>query len=159
MALLTLLYGAGLRIGEALALDVRDARPGGTLRVVGKGAKTRLVPVLPAVQQAMAAWLALHPRAADPAAPLFLGARGLRLHASVAQRNVQCLRRRIGLPEHTTPHKLRHAFATHLLAGGADLRAIQELLGHASLSTTQVYTQVDPARLLAVWRAAHPRAK
>jgi integrase/recombinase XerC len=157
-ALFTLLYGCGLRIAEALALDVRDApRPGAALRVLGKGSKERIVPVLPAVHQAMAAWLALHPDR-QPAAPLFPGVRGKRLNPAVAQRTMQHYRRLAGLPEHATPHALRHSFATHLLAGGADLRSIQELLGHASLSTTQRYTAVDAAQLLTVWRASHPRA-
>ncbi|PWS38921.1 recombinase XerC [Falsiroseomonas bella] len=160
VALFTLLYGCGLRIAEALALDVRDApRPGaeGGLRVRGKGGKERLVPVLPAVRQAIAAWLAQHPDPA-PDQPLFLGARGARLDPAVAQRSLRQFRRLAGLPEHATPHALRHSFATHLLGGGADLRAIQELLGHASLSTTQRYTRVDAAALLQTWRQAHPRA-
>ena len=159
-ALFTLLYGCGLRIAEALALDVRDAPlPGGDamLRVVGKGGKERIVPVLPAVREAVAAWLALHPDR-QPASPLFVGARGGRLDAAVAQRTLRHFRRLYGLPEHATPHALRHSFATHLLAGGADLRSIQDLLGHASLSTTQRYTAVDEARLVEVWRKAHPRA-
>jgi integrase/recombinase XerC len=159
-ALFTLLYGCGLRIAEALALNVRDApKPGddGSLRVVGKGSKERIVPVLPVVRQAIAAWLLLHPQAQNEA-PLFLGARGKRLDAAVAQRTLRLYRRQNGLPEHATPHALRHSFATHLLAGGADLRSIQDLLGHASLSTTQRYTNVDEARLLEVWRKAHPRA-
>jgi integrase/recombinase XerC len=159
-ALFTLLYGCGLRIAEALSLNVRDApKPGddAPLRVVGKGSKERIVPVLPVVRQAIAAWLRLHP-AAQNEAPLFLGARGKRLDAAVAQRTLRLYRRQNGLPEHATPHALRHSFATHLLAGGADLRSIQDLLGHASLSTTQRYTSVDEARLLEVWRKAHPRA-
>lgn len=157
-ALFTLLYGCGLRIAEALALDVRDApRPGAGLRVLGKGSKERIVPVLPVVHQAMAAWLALHP-ARRPAVPLFPGVRGKRLNPAVAQRTMRQYRRLAGLPEHATPHALRHSFATHLLTGGADLRSIQELLGHASLSTTQRYTAVDAAQLLTVWRATHPRA-
>jgi integrase/recombinase XerC len=158
-ALFTLLYGAGLRIAEALALDIADLpRPGANaaLRVRGKGGKERLVPLLPAVLTALAAWLRLHPDR-RPDAPLFLGARGDRLNARIAQRSLQRFRRLNGLPEHATPHALRHSFATHLLAGGADLRAIQELLGHASLSTTQRYTAVDESRLLDVWRRAHPR--
>jgi integrase/recombinase XerC len=161
VALFTLLYGCGLRIGEALGLDLRDAPlPGAeaALRVRGKGEKDRLVPVLPVVRQAMAAWIAQHPDQ-RPDAPLFVGARGGRLDAAVAQRNLRNWRRLAGLPEHATPHALRHSFATHLLGGGADLRAIQDLLGHASLSTTQRYTAVDGARLLAVHLAAHPRAK
>ena len=159
-ALFTLLYGCGLRIAEALALDVRDAPlPARTamLRVVGKGGKERIVPVLPAVREAIAAWLALHPDR-QPDSPLFVGARGRRLDPAVAQRTLRQFRRLHGLPEHATPHALRHSFATHLLAGGADLRSIQDLLGHASLSTTQRYTAVDEARLLEVWRKAHPRA-
>lgn len=159
-ALFTLLYGCGLRIAEALSLNVRDAPKSGgdgSLRVVGKGSKERIVPVLPVVREAISAWLRLHP-AAQPEAPLFLGARGKRLDAAVAQRTLRLYRRQTGLPEHATPHALRHSFATHLLAGGADLRSIQELLGHASLSTTQRYTNVDEARLLEVWRNAHPRA-
>ena len=158
-ALFTLLYGCGLRIAEALALDVRDAPLGGdaVLRVVGKGSKERVVPVLPAVREAIAAWLRLHPDR-HPDSPLFLGARGKRLDPAVAQRTMREFRRLHGLPEHATPHALRHSFATHLLAGGADLRAIQDLLGHASLSTTQRYTDVDTTRLMEVWRKAHPRA-
>lgn len=157
-ALFTLLYGCGLRIAEALALNVRDVpAPGATLRVVGKGNKERIVPVLPAVREALAAWLALHP-GFQPDSPLFLGARGKRLDAAVAQKTLRDFRRLHGLPEHATPHALRHSFATHLLAGGADLRSIQDLLGHASLSTTQRYTAVDEARLIEVWRKSHPRA-
>jgi integrase/recombinase XerC len=159
VALFTLLYGCGLRISEALALDVCDAPPlGGTdmLRVVGKGSKERIVPVLPAVRVAVAAWLRHHPsRAAD--APLFVGARGGRLNPGVAQRTMRVFREHNALPEHATPHALRHSFATHLLAAGADLRSIQELLGHASLSTTQRYTEVDSDRLMEVWRRTHPR--
>jgi integrase/recombinase XerC len=159
-ALFTLLYGCGVRIAEALALDVRDAPlPGaeGMLRVMGKGLKERIVPVLPAVREAIAGWLALHPDR-RPDSPLFLGARGRRLDPAVAQRTLREFRRLHGLPEHATPHALRHSFATHLLAGGADLRSIQDLLGHASLSTTQRYTSVDEARLVEVWRRSHPRA-
>ncbi|MGY4801136.1 tyrosine recombinase XerC [Teichococcus aerofrigidensis] len=157
-ALFTLLYGCGLRISEALGLDVRDApRAGIGLRIRGKGQKERVVPVLPAVAEAVAAYLRLrgHPSADQP---LFLGARGGRLDAAVAQRALRHYRRLAGLPESATPHALRHSFATHLLGAGADLRAIQELLGHASLSTTQRYTGVDAARLLDSWRKAHPRA-
>lgn len=160
VALFTLLYGCGLRISEALALDVRDAPRAGeaaALRVTGKGGKQRLVPVLPAVRHAIEAYLALRPGAL-PADPLFRGARGARLDPAVAQRALRHYRRLAGLPEHATPHALRHSFATHLLGGGGDLRAIQELLGHASLSTTQRYTAVDAAALLATWRKAHPRA-
>lgn len=159
-ALFTLLYGCGLRIAEALSLNVRDApAPGGDapLRVIGKGSKERIVPVLPAVRDAIGAWLMRHPNR-QPDSPLFLGARGKRLDPAVAQKVMRDYRRLNGLPEHATPHALRHSFATHLLAGGADLRSIQDLLGHASLSTTQRYTAVDEAQLMAVWRKAHPRA-
>lgn len=158
-ALFTLLYGCGLRISEALALRVADAPHPGTdapLRVLGKGSKPRLVPVLPVVRQAIAAWLKLHP-APLAEAPLFTGARGGPLNPAMAQRAMRNFRRRMGLPESATPHALRHSFATHLLADGADLRAIQELLGHASLSTTQRYTAVDPTHLLEVWHRTHPR--
>jgi len=159
-ALFTLLYGCGLRIAEALALNVRDAPIAGAegmLLVTGKGSKQRIVPVLPVVREVIGAWLALHPDRA-PGSPLFLGARGKRLDAAVAQRTMRLYRQQNGLPEHATPHALRHSFATHLLAGGADLRSIQDLLGHASLSTTQRYTSVDEAALMAVWQKAHPRA-
>ena len=160
VALFSLLYGAGLRIAEALALNLADAPLPGreeALRVRGKGGKDRLVPVLPAVRAAMADYL----RQRGPGAgadPLFIGARGGRLDAAVAQRSMRAFRRLAGLPEHATPHALRHSFATHLLGAGADLRAIQDLLGHASLSTTQRYTAVDAAGLLATWKKAHPRA-
>jgi integrase/recombinase XerC len=160
-ALFLLLYGTGLRIHEALALSCGEApRPGSDapLRVRGKGGRERLVPVLPAIRDAIGAWLALHP-APLPEAPLFVGVRGGRLAAGVVQRRLRALRRTLGLPEHLTPHALRHAFATHLLAGGADLRAIQELLGHASLTSTEVYTAVEGERLVSVWQAAHPRGR
>ena len=158
-ALFTLLYGAGLRINEALSLDVGNVPNGAdTLLVQGKGGKQRLVPLLPAVRQALAAWLRLHPRR-QPEAPLFLGAKGGRLDARVARSTIEAFRALADLPAHTTPHALRHSFATHLLAGGADLRSIQELLGHASLSTTQRYTSVDAAGLRAVWQRAHPRGQ
>ena len=160
VALFTLLYGCGLRISEALGLNIADAPLPGSdaaLRILGKGGKTRLVPVLPVVRQAMAGWMA-HRGGALPDEPLFLGARGKRLDPAVAQRTLRDYRRLAGLPEHATPHALRHSFATHLLAGGADLRAIQELLGHASLSTTQRYVAVDVEGLLATWRMAHPRS-
>ena len=160
VAFFTLLYGSGLRIAEALGLDVRDALAlpaSRSLSVIGKGSKTRIVPVLPAVRAAIEAWLALHPNR-QPDSPLFVGARGKRLDAAVAQKALRTYRRLAALPEHATPHALRHSFATHLLAGGGDLRSIQELLGHASLSTTQRYTAVDDAQLLAVWRKTHPRA-
>ena len=160
VALFTLLYGCGLRIAEALGLDVGGApHAGRPLRVIGKGSKERLVPVLPAVVTAVTDWLRLHPRAGDPRAPLFVGVRGERLNPGVAQRTMRNYRRLAGLPEHATPHALRHSFATHLLAGGADLRAIQDLLGHASLSTTQRYTSVDEAKLLEVFHRTHPKGK
>ncbi len=157
-ALLTLLYGCGLRIGEALALRRRDASAGETLMVTGKGRKQRLVPVLPVVARAIAAYLQACPYDSGRDGPLFVGARGKALAAGVVQRQVRRLRVRLGLPETATPHALRHSFATHLLAGGGDLRTIQELLGHASLSTTQRYTAVDAAQIARVHRAAHPRA-
>ena len=155
VALFTLLYGAGLRIAEALALDVRHAG-GAVVRVHGKGGRERVMPLLPAVQAAMAEWLRVHPDP-QPGAPLFPGVKGARLNPGVAQRAMRTYRRSAGLPDHATPHSLRHSFATHLLGAGADLRAIQELLGHASLSTTQRYTGVDAAGLLEVWRRTHPR--
>ncbi len=159
VALFTLLYGCGLRISEALALLVADApRPGSDamLRVTGKGSKQREVPVLPVVRDAIAAWLRLHPRQ-QSGAPLFVGVRGGALNPGVVQRRMRDWRRAQGLPEHATPHALRHSFATHLLGAGADLRAIQELLGHASLATTQRYTAVEDAAIREVWRRAHPR--
>ncbi|HZF78102.1 MAG TPA: tyrosine recombinase XerC [Acetobacteraceae bacterium] len=161
-ALFTLIYGCGLRISEALGLDLRDVPRGAAadavLVVRGKGAKQRAVPILPAVRDALEALIAVHPDR-RPDAPLFPGVRGARLDAAVAQRALRHFRRLEGLPEHATPHALRHSFATHLLAAGADLRAIQDLLGHASLSTTQRYTKVDAAALLETWRRAHPRAR
>jgi integrase/recombinase XerC len=159
IAFFSLLYGSGLRIAEALSLNVRDAaalRANPSLTVTGKGAKTRIVPVLPAVRAAIDAWLAMHPDR-QPDSALFLGARGKRLDPAVAQKVLRTYRRLAGLPEHATPHALRHSFATHLLASGSDLRSIQDLLGHASLSTTQRYTAVDDTTLLAVWRKTHPR--
>jgi integrase/recombinase XerC len=159
IAFFSLLYGSGLRIAEALALNVRDAvalPSSRSLSVIGKGSKTRIVPVLPAVRSAIEAWLALHP-SRQPDSPLFVGARGKRLDPAVAQKILRTYRRIAGLPEHATPHALRHSFATHLLAAGGDLRSIQDLLGHASLVTTQRYTSVDDAGLLTVWRKTHPR--
>ena len=159
IAFFSLLYGSGLRIAEALSLNVRDAtalRTTLSLTVTGKGSKSRLVPVLPAVRSAIEASLAFHPDR-QPDSPLFLGARGKRLDPAVAQKVLRTYRRLAGLPEHATPHALRHSFATHLLASGSDLRSIQDLLGHASLSTTQRYTAVDDTALLAVWRKTHPR--
>ena len=157
-ALLLLLYGAGLRIGEALALDGRALDGGDVLRVLGKGGKQRQVPLLPAVRQALEQYVALCPWALVVGEPLFRGARGGPLSAAIVRRTMRAARHRLGLPDTATPHALRHSFATHLLAGGADLRSLQELLGHASLGSTQIYTKVDAATLLDVYRHAHPRA-
>jgi integrase/recombinase XerC len=161
-ALLLLLYGAGLRIGEALALarGMVGEAPAAlrSLIVTGKGGKQRLVPILPVIAVALADYLAACPHHLGRAEPLFVGVRGKRLQAAVVRRRMRDLRRRAGLPENATPHALRHSFATHLLAGGADLRVIQELLGHASLSTTQGYTAVEGERLMKLYHQAHPRA-
>ncbi|HEY0835952.1 MAG TPA: tyrosine recombinase XerC [Azospirillum sp.] len=158
-ALFTLLYGCGLRISEALNLTRREAPLGDTLRVLGKGRKERDIPVLPAVTQAVRAYLDACPYDPGAEGPLFLGARGGKLNPAIAQRQMQHLRRLMGLPESATPHALRHSFATHLLADGGDLRAIQDLLGHASLSTTQRYTDVETEQLMSVYNGAHPRAR
>jgi integrase/recombinase XerC len=159
-ALLTLLYGGGLRLGEALSLTRREApTEAGMLAVTGKGRKVRRVPVLPAVAAAVRDYLADCPHQLAGDGPLFVGARGGPLNPRLVQGLMAKLRALLGLPEGASPHALRHSFATHLLAGGGDLRAIQELLGHASLSTTQRYTAVDATRLAAVYDAAHPRAK
>jgi integrase/recombinase XerC len=158
-AVLMLLYGAGLRIGEALGLPASVAPMGDSIRVTGKRAKTRVVPILPQVAAAVADYVRLCPFALEPSAPLFRGTRGGPLSASVVRLSVQRARVALGLPDRTTPHALRHSFATHMLAGGADLRSLQELLGHASLSSTQIYTAVDAAHLLDVYRNAHPRAE
>lgn len=157
-AVLLLLYGAGLRIGEAMSLTGAVLPLGEVLRVMGKRGKERAVPLLPKVREAIEAYVAAcpFPMARDEA--LFRGARGGPLSPALIRRAVQGARRRLGLSERTTPHALRHSFATHLLGRGADLRSLQELLGHASLSSTQIYTQVDAAHLLDVYRAAHPRA-
>lgn len=157
-AVLLLLYGAGLRIGEAMGLTGAALPLGETLRVTGKRGKTRIVPLLPQVRQALESYVALCPFAVDKDAPLFRGARGGPLSPALIRRAVQGARGRLGLPDRTTPHALRHSFATHLLGRGADLRSLQELLGHASLSSTQIYTQVDAAHLLDIYRNAHPRA-
>ena len=159
-AVLSLLYGSGLRISEALGLRVIDA-PTGTrevLLIAGKGGKERLVPVLAVSRRAVLRYLVLCPYEFDPDGPLFLGARGGALSPRIIQLLMEALREPLGLADTATPHALRHSFATHLLSAGADLRQIQELLGHASLSTTQVYTEVDTARLIAVYDNAHPRA-
>ena len=157
-AVLLLLYGAGLRIGEAMGL-MGDVLPlGDTLRVTGKRGKTRIVPLLPQVRQAIETYIDACPHDMARDQPLFRGARGGPLSAALIRRAVQGARGRLGLSDRTTPHALRHSFATHLLGRGADLRSLQELLGHASLSSTQVYTQVDAAHLLDIYRNAHPRA-
>ncbi len=160
-AVLALLYGCGLRIGEALSLGRRDAPAAGqeALTVTGKGGKARMVPLFPAVIEAIQDYLAACPYELAPEGPLFVGARGKALGPRRIQARMAELRTLLGLPETASPHALRHSFATHLLAGGGDLRAIQELLGHASLSTTQRYTDVDAAGLLAVYQRAHPRAR
>jgi integrase/recombinase XerC len=157
-AVLLLLYGAGLRIGEAMALTGAVLPLGATIAVTGKRAKTRVVPLLPQVRSAIEAYAAQLPFVVARDEPLFRGAKGGPLAAGVVRRSVQAARGRLGLGDRTTPHALRHSFATHLLGRGADLRALQELLGHASLSSTQVYTAVDAAHLMDVYRNAHPRA-
>jgi integrase/recombinase XerC len=160
-AVLGLLYGSGLRIAEALAIKRQDAplpNTGDALTVTGKGNKTRMVPVLPQVAKLIADYVALCPLDLTPDGPLFVGARGGPLSPRIVQLAMARLRGALGLPDSATPHALRHSFATHLLARGGDLRAIQELLGHASLSTTQIYTAVDSERLLEVYASAHPRA-
>jgi integrase/recombinase XerC len=160
-AIFALLYGAGLRLSEALAILRRDAPAAGAttaLRVRGKGGKERVVPVLARVAEAIADYLRLCPYTIAADGPLFVGARGGPLNPRMVQRAMEALRSALGLPDTATPHALRHSFATHLLSSGGDLRSIQELLGHASLSTTQIYTAVDADRLLAAYRKAHPRA-
>ncbi|CAN7178206.1 tyrosine recombinase XerC [Phenylobacterium sp. LjRoot219] len=157
-AVLTLLYGCGLRISEALSLTRADAPLGVELRITGKGSKTRIVPVLPVVRAAVDAYLAELPFVLGPQDALFRAKRGGALSPRHVQATVQTLRSRLGLAASATPHALRHSFATHLLGAGADLRSIQELLGHASLSTTQRYTEVDAERLLSAYSKAHPRA-
>ncbi|WP_176499993.1 tyrosine recombinase XerC [Sphingomonas sp. HMP9] len=157
-AVLMLLYGAGLRIGEALTLPGSILPLGETVRVLGKRTKTRVVPLLPQVRAAIEAYVAQSPWPIERDAPLFRGAKGGPLSPVMIRRAVRVARKRLGLGERTTPHALRHSFTTHLLGRGADLRALQELLGHASLSSTQVYTQVDAAHLMDVYRNAHPRA-
>lgn len=159
-AALLLLYGSGLRISEALGITAGDAPSEGrdVLRVVGKGSKERLVPVLPVAQKAVTRYMALCPYELAPNGPLFFGAKGGPLSPRIVQLLMERMRQGLGLPRSATPHALRHSFATHLLSAGADLRQIQELLGHASLSTTQLYTEVDRERLLAVYEQTHPRA-
>ena len=158
LALLLLLYGAGLRVAEALGLTGAALPLGEALTVTGKRSKTRIVPLLSQVREAIEAYLALCPWPTDKDSPLFRGARGGPLRGELVRRAVAKARRALGLPERTTPHALRHSFATHLLGRGADLRSLQELLGHASLTSTQIYTAVDAAHLMDVYRHAHPRA-
>lgn len=159
MALLTLLYGAGLRISEALSLKRGDVPLGATLTVLGKGRKERSIPVLPVVAEALQAYAAKIPFTGAPSDALFLSRRGKPMSAREAQGLMQKLRGALGLSDRATPHALRHSFATHLLSGGGDLRSVQELLGHASLSTTQIYTAIDTRELLETYEKAHPRAK
>lgn len=158
IAVVTLLYGCGLRISEALSLTCADAPLPDTLRIRGKGSKERIVPVLPAARDAVESYRRLCPHPEMPEAPLFKAIRGGALAARAVQKVMEQTRLQLGLPATATPHAMRHSFATHLLNAGGDLRAIQELLGHASLSTTQAYTAVDTARLMEVYEATHPRA-
>ncbi len=160
-AVISLLYGCGLRISEALSLNFEDAATASrdqVLRITGKGGKTRLVPVLATVSEAIDDYLKLCPIPLQYGDPLFLGVKGKRLNPRLIQLAIERLRGALGLPDTATPHALRHSFATHLLSRGGDLRTIQELLGHASLSSTQIYTEVDQARIMAVYEKAHPRA-
>ncbi|MSP43193.1 MAG: tyrosine recombinase XerC [Alphaproteobacteria bacterium] len=159
VAVFSLLYGCGLRIAEALGLSRAAAPLGGAVRIMGKGGKERMAPVLPVVAQAVQAYLEHCPYRLVPSDPLFVGARGKRLSPRMVQLAMQRLRGALDLPDSATPHALRHSFATHLLSAGGDLRTIQELLGHASLTSTQRYTEVDAARLLDVYNQAHPRAR
>jgi len=158
IALLVLIYGCGLRISEALGLRYQDTPQGDALRILGKGNKERIVPVLPAVAHAITEYVAACPYPFSANAPLFLGKRGKALDPAIFQLQIRKLRNALGLPETVTPHAFRHSFATHLLSAGGDLRSIQELLGHASLSTTQRYTHVDKTRLMNAYKNAHPRA-
>jgi integrase/recombinase XerC len=157
-AVLLLMYGSGLRIAEALSLTGRDAAPGETLLVTGKGGKQRMVPILPITRAAMGEYVRACPFPLPPSQPLFRGAKGGSLSPGMVQRAMAVSRRALGLPDTATPHALRHSFATHLLSAGADLRSLQELLGHASLGSTQIYTLVDAAALLENYRKAHPRS-
>lgn len=158
MALFMLLYGCGLRIDEALSLNAEQLPHDGLLRVIGKGRKERQVPVLPLVEKTLRDYMKARPVPAEKGEPVFIGARGGRLNQGVAQRAMREVRGLLGLPENATPHALRHSFATHLLQNGANLREIQELLGHASLSTTQRYTEINAEEMLKIYKAAHPRA-
>ncbi|HEV2562182.1 MAG TPA: tyrosine recombinase XerC [Rhizomicrobium sp.] len=157
-ALLTLLYGAGLRISEALNLKRGDAPLGDSLLILGKGRKERVIPVLPVVRDAIDAYVELCPFKLSPQSPLFVSRRGKPMSAREAQLLMQHLRSALGLSESATPHALRHSFATHLLANGSDLRSVQELLGHSSLSTTQTYTQLETRKLMEIYEKAHPRS-
>lgn len=157
-AVILLMYGAGLRISEALSLTENDLPLGDSMHITGKGDKTRIVPLLPVIRQAVGQYAELCPHPLEPHNPLFRGVRGGSLGPRTVQKTIEKLRINLGLPETTTPHALRHSFATHLLAGGGDLRTIQELLGHASLKSTQVYTDVDASSLMKIHAAAHPRA-
>lgn len=156
-ALLLLIYGCGLRIAEALSITRKNILDNDSLMVLGKRNKERQVPMLPLVRAALEAYLKACPYTIAPEAPLFVGARGGVYHAAIFNKQVRLLRRQLGLPESTTPHAFRHSFATHLLSGGVDLRTIQELLGHASLSSTQRYTHVDTEKLMSIYNNAHPR--
>ncbi len=159
IALFTMLYGCGLRINEALSLNLEDIPRDGFMRVLGKGSKERQVPVLSVVNTTLENYLKSCPYPKDnPKRPVFLGSRGKRLNQGIAQRTMRGLRSSLGLPENATPHALRHSFATHLLKNGANLREIQELLGHSTLSTTQRYTDLDTEEIMRIYRAAHPRA-
>jgi len=158
LALLVLIYGCGLRISEALSLRYGDIPKGDSLTIIGKGNKQRAVPVLPIIKEAIADYVAVCPYPFSDISPLFLGQRGKALDPAIFQLQLRKARRAIGLPESATPHAFRHSFATHLLSAGGDLRSIQELLGHASLSTTQRYTHVDKERLMKAYENAHPRA-
>lgn len=158
-ALFTLIYGAGLRISEALNLNISDVRNTDTLIIKGKGNKTRIVPLLDIVRDVIEGYLKVAPFAFRPTDPVFRGARGARLTARVAERDIEKARNYVGLPSTTTPHSLRHSFATQLLSGGTDLRTIQELLGHSSLSTTQLYTKLDMGQIINTYKKAHPHSK
>ena len=158
LAVVTLLYGCGLRISEALAIDAGALPLGDSLRITGKGGRERVVPVLPVARAAVADYARACPHELSPGTALFRGVRGGKLGPRAVQKATQAARMQLGLPASVTPHAMRHSFATHLLDAGGDLRAIQDLLGHASLSTTQAYTAVDTARLLDVYRKAHPAA-
>lgn len=159
LAVVTLLYGCGLRISEALGLTAAQLPFGDSFRIIGKGGKERIVPVVPAARDAVEAYIRVCPFRIEPDAPIFRGVRGGVLNPRHIQKVMEQARAQLGLPASATPHAMRHSFATHLMNAGGDLRSIQELLGHASLSTTQAYTAVDTARLMDVYEAAHPRAR